>query len=379
MDNVKNLYNNKQQNKMSTVELPIINDTLKIKALTYVNNTNPLSIKDINIPVVPKDIVQPDELLVQNKATSLNPVDCIFKSLSSLKFSKKQTVMGCDFAGTVVKAGSKTKFKVGDNVYGLVFRSGTRGSCSDYILFKPDDTIVCEIIPKGMTFEEAGSAATVSATAYQTVNAYKGDLKDKNVLVLGAGSSVGAYSIEFAKYYFNAGKVVATCSSRSAERVLQYGADVTIDYHKGEEYKINQLLKLVKENGKFDLIIDAVRDESLIPHFNSLLKTYKEYGLFSQVGGSYSNDYQNIKLINLLPSYANISNSIKFKFGLSQYEIINHRVTQSDTFGKAMETLYNSGQLKFPIDSINDAYTEGEEAFQKVATSKAGGKVVLKW
>ncbi|GMM46580.1 Yim1 protein [Pichia kluyveri] len=364
---------------MSTTELPIVIDTLKIKALTYINNKTPLTIEDIDIPVVPKDIVQPDELLVENKATSLNPIDCVFKELSSMKFCPKQTIIGGDFAGTVVKAGSKTKFKAGDNIYGLVFKSGTRGSCSNYILFKPEDAITCEIIPKGMTFEEAGSSPTVSATAFQTVSAYKGDLKDKNILVLGGGTSVGAYSIQFAKHYFKAGKVVATCSPRSAKKALQYGADVTIDYNKGDQYKIDELLKFVKENGKFDLIVDTIRDESPMPYFSSLLKTNNEKGLFSQVGGSYSNDYTKASLFSFLPSYKYISNSIKYKVGLSKYETINHRVAHSETYGKAMETLFKSGQLQFPIDSIKDAYTDGEEAFEKVATSNVSGKVVLKW
>ena len=75
---------------MSTTELPIVNDTLKIKALTYINNKTPLTIEEIDIPVVPKDIVQPDELLIENKATSLNPIDCVFKELSSMKFCPKQ-------------------------------------------------------------------------------------------------------------------------------------------------------------------------------------------------------------------------------------------------------------------------------------------------
>ena len=364
---------------MSTQSLPIVDNKLKVKAVTYLNKKTPLTIKEIDIPVVPGEIIKPTELLVQVKATSINPVDCVFKGMNNGWFTKGDRVIGGDFAGLIVKAGSETNFKEGDRIYGDILTIKLRGSFSEYIIFEPATAVICEKIPEGMKYEEAGSLPIASGTSYQCLNCYKGNLEGKNVLILGAGTSVGTYAVQFAKHFFKAGNVVATCSSKSAEKITKCGADILIDYTKGDRPKINELLEFVKVNGKFDIIVDTVRDEIVMDYFNELLQTYDNNGILTQVGGSYVIDYTNITLYNMLPSYRVLSNKIKFKLGLSKYYIEPILLHQCDTYGKAVETLYKQNKFIFSIDSIKDAYTQAEEAYQRVASGKAAGKVVVKW
>lgn len=364
---------------MSTLELPVVNDLLKVKAITYESYKTPLQLKEIEIPITHGTIVKPTELLVKIKATSFNPVDCCLKGFSYPYFNNKNKVIGGDFAGVVVKAGAKTNFEEGDKVFGDVLDFFKRGSSSEYILFEPSKAVICEKIPDGVSFEEAASLPIVSGTAFQCLNSYSGSLEGKNVLVLGAGTSVGTYTVELAKNYFKVANVVATCSPKSEEKVKNVGADIIVDYTKGTTIKINELLEFVKNNGKFDLIVDTVRDESIFDFFNPLMKTVDEAGLLTQVAGSYTIDYSKITLSQFLPSAKKFLNDLKFKIGLSKFKVVSIILETNKTYIDAINSLAANGKLAFAIDSINDAYTEYQKAFDKVASGKAKGKVVLKF
>jgi NADPH:quinone reductase-like Zn-dependent oxidoreductase len=352
---------------------------IKIDAIAYKSHKTPLSLQELYIPYDGESKVKPNEILVEIKATSINPVDVILKAYTYAWYGPKYKIMGGDFAGVVLEAGSETAYKPGDRVYGDVLDIGKRGSFSSKILVDPSKLVVCEKIPEGMSFEQAGSLGIVSNTAYKAMTKYKGDLKGKNVLVLGAGTSVGFFSTQFAKNYFGAANVVATCSSKSAAKTTKAGADLTIDYSKGDSSKLNSLLEFVKVNGYFDLIVDTVRDEFVIDHFSSLLKPAKEGGMFAQVSGSYVIDYSDIHFYNMLPSWKIIKNKLKFKLSLSKYPILPVWAEPDTEYGKAIEQLWNEGKLQIVLDSVYDAYKDYQIAANKVASCKAQGKVVLSW
>lgn len=364
---------------MSSPEVTISGNKLTIKAITYENYTTPLKVKEIDIPIDEKSVVKPTEILVQVKATSINPVDCILRQFSNNYFGPKDKILGGDFAGIVVKGGSETGFKTGDKVYGDVLELKTRGSFSDFILFEPAKVWVCEKIPDGMSYEEAASLPCVSNTAFEGVKKYTGDLKGKNVLVLGAGTSVGCFGVQFAKNYFNAANVVATCSSKSTEKTSKAGADLTINYRNGDKFKFDKLSDFVKSNGKFDLILDCVRDESVIDHFDTILNPSTEGGVYAQVSGSYVIDYQNVHFYNLLPSLKSIITTLKYKLGLSKYPFVPVWTNQDPEYGVAIAKLWKEKKLHIFIDSEYNAYIDFQEAFDRVASCKAQGKVVLKF
>ena len=359
--------------------LDITGNKLKVTAITYENGSSPLKVSEVDLPVQEKTIVKPTEVLVQVKATSLNPVDTILKQFSNSYFGPKEKIIGGDFSGIVVNAGNETPLKVGDKVYGDMLTLTKQGSCSNFVIFEPEKILVCEKIPDNMSFEQAASLACVSNTAFQALKKYCGDLKDKNVLVLGAGTAVGCFSVQFARHYFEAANVVATCSSKSAEKTEKSGATLTIDYTKGEKFKYDKLLDFVKSQGRFDLIVDCVRDESVMDHFDFLLKPATEKGVFAQVNGSYVLDYTNIKFSNLLPSWKSVSSGFKSLVGISKYAYAPVRTARDPEYGAAVAKLWKEKKLKIFIDSQYDAYTGFKEAFNRVASCSAQGKVILKF
>lgn len=354
-------------------------NSIKVDAIAYKSHKTPLSLQELYIPYDGESPVKPNEILVEIKATSINPVDVILKAFTYSWYGPTYKIMGSDFAGVVLEAGSQTSYKAGDRVYGDALRIGQRGAFSSKILVDPSKLIVCEKIPEGMSFDQAGSLPIVSNTAFEAVTKYKGDLKGKNVLVLGAGTSVGFFSTQFAKNYFGAKNVVATCSGKSADKTTKAGADLIVDYTKGDSAKLNSLLEFVKVNGYFDLIIDTVRDELVIDYFSSLLKPANEGGVFAQISGSYVMDYSDVHLSIFLPSWRIIKSKILYLFSLSKYPIVNVWAAPDAEYGKAIATLWNEGKLDIALDSVYDAYKEFQVAFDKVASCKAQGKVILHW
>lgn len=365
-----------QPTMSSSINLDITNNKLKIKAVTYRNHSSSLEISELEIPVEKDTIVKPTEVLIQVKATAFNPIDCLLYQFSSNNLGNKKKVIGGDFAGIVLKAGIETSYHPGDKLYGNILQLRKRGSFSNFVIFEPNEVKICEHIPEGLSFIEAASLS-VSLTSFQGLKKYNGDLKDKNILILGAGTNVGTYAIQFAHSYFKASYIVATCSSNSKEKAIKCGANLTIDYTKGEEKKYVQLLEFVKSYGKFDFIFDCVRDESVIDHFDEIMKPGNEGGICAQVVGSYVMDYQHIHVYHLLPSWKSIVTPLKYRIGLSKYRFISVSSSKDSEFGSVIKQLMEEDKLCVFIDSVHDAYTQFAEAYSRVASGKAAGKVVL--
>lgn len=61
-------------------------------------------------------IVKPNELLVQDKTTSLNPIDCCRRSMNKGWFTFVDIIIDGDSAGIFVKADSKSNYNESDSV-----------------------------------------------------------------------------------------------------------------------------------------------------------------------------------------------------------------------------------------------------------------------
>lgn len=77
-----------------------------------------------------------------------------------------------------------------------------------------------------MSFQEASGLAVVGLTAYHMLVDVVKVQSGQTIFVNGGNTSVGRCAIEIAKA--KGCKVVASCSTRSLERVKGYGADEVI-------------------------------------------------------------------------------------------------------------------------------------------------------
>lgn len=368
---------------MSTEIPKIVDGKLQTGALVYKNWKTPLKWQTVGLPLsknaTPEQIVTPNQLLVAIKAAGINPVDILLQKLTPrwIKGSNDK-IMGSDFAGVVVKSGSATSFKPGDKIYGnIVDPVGLRGTYSQYALFDVKDAAFCIKIPQGMSFDQAAALPVVTATAFQALKVHKKPLKGANVLILGGGTSVGSNSIQIARNFFDVKNIVATCSSGSFARVGKYGTDTLIDYKKGKTSELNEILETIKTHGKFDIVIDCVRDPVLYSHLEDTLKPASEGGAYVQINGSKSLNYHHVTYLDVLPQWFFFAETIKEKLGFSKFYFYSLLMGKDPEFGPMVEKLWSKKQLEILIDSTYNMKTDFQSGLDKVANCAAKGKVIL--
>jgi NADPH:quinone reductase-like Zn-dependent oxidoreductase len=187
-----------------------------------------------------------DQLLIEVKAVSINPVDYkvkrgVARLMSGSKFPR---TFGSDFAGVVRETGpGVTKFKPGDRVYGATpVIWGKPGALAQLLAVNQK---FARDIPGSISFEEAASLPIAALTALNGLRRC-GVTKGKEVLINGGTGGVGHFAIQIAKA--KGAIVTATCSRGNAELARKLGADETLGYSREE---------LAKTEKRFDIILDT--------------------------------------------------------------------------------------------------------------------------
>ena len=185
---------------------------------------------------VPELLPEKDDLLVEVKAVSVNPVD--YKIRRSRKASDGQPViLGWDAAGVVVKKCPDVKhFAIGDKVFyaGDLNRQGANAQ-----FHRVNHKLVAKM-PANLDFAEAAALPLTALTAWEALFEKLKITPDHagNVLIVGGAGGVGSIAIQLLKQLTKA-KVYAT-----------YGRATSLDW-----------LKSLKADGLID------RSLSLTEHF----------------------------------------------------------------------------------------------------------------
>jgi NADPH:quinone reductase-like Zn-dependent oxidoreductase len=193
-----------------------------------------------------------DEILVRVHATTVNRSDCGMRGadpfftrvFTGLRRPKRQ-VLGMEFAGEVVSAGSAvTTFLVGDRVFGV---KGA-GANAEYLAIREERAVAH--IPDGVSFAEAAAVSDGASIALEALR--RADLHEgRSILVYGASGSIGTAAVQLAKSF--GARVTAVCNAKNVELVRSLGADGVIDYEREDFTK----------NGKtYDVIFDSVGKHS---------------------------------------------------------------------------------------------------------------------
>lgn len=203
-------------------------------------------IKDVPIPSI-----EDGEILVKVSAVALNPTD--FKHIDVV--SPKGTIIGCDYAGKVVKIGKAAteNWKIGDRAAGFVHGGlfPDRGSFAEYL--KVPGNLSWKI-PDGVSDQEASTYGISAVTSMLALNTHLnvprlgGDgskqgieegRRDTPIFIYAGSTCAGLFAIQLAKL---AGlTVVATASPRSFPLVKSYGADEVFDYR--SETAVDDIVK----------------------------------------------------------------------------------------------------------------------------------------
>jgi 2-desacetyl-2-hydroxyethyl bacteriochlorophyllide A dehydrogenase len=234
-----------------------------MKAIVWTKYGQPdgFQLQEIEKPV-PKD----DEILIKIHATTVTAGDCEMRRLElplMLSFPvrvyagiikpKRISILGQELAGEVVEVGRQVKsFKKGDQVYGTT--GFGFGANAEYICLpgEPNEmqgTLATK--PTNLTYEEAAAVPTAGFEALhylRRANIQPG----KKVLIIGAGGSIGSFSIQLARHF--GAEVTGVDSTEKLEMMRSIGAKHVIDYTK-EDY--------TSKGETYDLIIDVVGRSSV--------------------------------------------------------------------------------------------------------------------
>jgi NADPH:quinone reductase-like Zn-dependent oxidoreductase len=182
-----------------------------------------------------------NEILIQNHALAVNPVDGTIQSFAWFPLNYP-TILGQDVAGTVAAIGPNvTRFKIGDRVLGHGVGMATKQNQHlGFQAYTVVQTNMASEIPDVVTFEEAAVIPLGCSTAasglfqdeflkLQLPTEPKQKETGKTLLIWGGASSVGSNAIQLA---VAAGyKVITTASLKNFEYVKKLGASLVLDYN----------------------------------------------------------------------------------------------------------------------------------------------------
>jgi NADPH:quinone reductase-like Zn-dependent oxidoreductase len=225
-----------------------------------------LQLREVEKPT-PKD----DEVMIRVHAASVAMGDCELRGLKvpfewklllRMGFgitAPRRKILGQELAGEIESTGKAvTRFKEGDQVFAL---TGLHlGAYAEYDCLK--ETAILAAKPANMSYEEA---AVVPAGGLHAINFLRraNIPPGQEVLVRGAGGSIGTIAVQLAKSY---GAIVTGVDrTGKLDMIRSIGADHVVDYTKEDFTK----------NGKtYDVVFDTIGRSS----FSDLMRSVKPEG-----------------------------------------------------------------------------------------------------
>tara|TARA_R110002072_G_scaffold117168_1_gene248022 strand:- start:185 stop:1222 length:1038 start_codon:yes stop_codon:yes gene_type:complete len=304
---------------------------------------------------VEKPSVKANDILVEVKSASLNPIDykLVEGHLKDMVPLNLPCTIGFDVSGVVVDKGADvSNFEVGDKIYSRVPQQ-QMGTVTEYVAVNSE---VVAKKPANSSFEEAASLPLIGLTAIQALERV-GLKKDDRVLIHAGSGGVGSFAIQYAKA--KGAYVYTTTSTKNVAMVKALGADRVIDY-KTEDYKTIatdldivfdtlgknytfEAFEIIKKGGKVTSIVGPP-DEETAKHMGMT-----DYKLPEELSKLISKKSANYKLTWMQPNGEQLN---------------------------AISKLIENGTIKPVIDKVY-SFENSIEACEYLATGRAKGKVIV--
>jgi NADPH:quinone reductase-like Zn-dependent oxidoreductase len=311
--------------------------------------------ESLSINEIEKPTIQSNDILVEVKAASLNPIDYKMAQghLKELLDLNLPVTIGFDVSGVVVEKGNDvTGFEVGDEIYARVPQE-QMGTIAEFVTINADKVAKK---PENISFEEASGLPLTGLTAIQALE--KAGLKEDDRILIHAGSGgVGSFAIQYAKA--KGAIVYTTTSSKNVDWVKALGADRVIDY-KEEDYK--------EVANNLDIVFDTLGDDYTFDAF----KIIKKGGVVTSIVGP--PDEESAKIMGI-PDYKlpeQLSNLIEEKSIAYKHTWMQPNAAQL----KEIKTMVEEGDIKPTVDLIYE-FEDGIDAYEYLATGRAEGKVII--
>lgn len=247
-----------------------------MKAIVWTKYGSPgaLQLREVETPTPKKN-----EVLIKVHAAAASQADTEFRRLKLpllfalplrlyLGFLKpiRKTVLGTEFAGEIVSVGKDvTQYKPGDEVYG--YTGLGMGTYAEYLCLSEKPSALASVMsikPANLTHEEAAAAPFGGLEALHSLRQANIQHGQK-VLIVGAGGSIGTYSVQLAKHY--GAEVTGVDHTVKLDMLRSIGADHVIDYTRED---------FTKNGQTYDVIMDTIGKSPFLRSLRSL----KEHGIY---------------------------------------------------------------------------------------------------
>lgn len=255
-------------------------------------------------------------------------------------------ILGTEFAGEVVATGKDvTQYRTGDQVYG--YTGLGMGTYAEYICLPEKSSALLGVMSKrpiNITYEEAAAVPFGGLEALHSldrVNLQRG----QKVLIVGAGGSIGTYSVQLAKHY--GAEVTGVDSGGKLDMLRSIGADHVMDYTR-EDY--------TKNGQKYDVIMDTIGGSL----FAGSVRSLNEDGTYLNVNPKMSHRLQ-----------------MAWAKGRSNKKLLSWEGEYTTKNLLRLRELIEAGTIKPVIDRIYPL-EQIVEAHRYVETDQKKGNVVIK-
>lgn len=332
-----------------------------MKAWTFTKSGYPSCLTQTTLPAPTADTLKPTHLLIRPRATAINPVDIQIQNLPVFNIPvwpfNVQKITGCDFAGTVLATGSSTSFKQGDEVMGVSLWQGWNGTMAECIVVDTANGCVVRK-PESWSWEKAAGMPLVWLTARTMIGNAEAAMEkssSKRIAVLGGSSATGMYCVYLAQQ--RGWKVLSTCSGRNAEFVGSMGAGDVVDY---TQKSVRDEVRRYEP----DTIIDCVGGTECLDLAKRYITIVGDKTTRTSMGGA---------MIYLW----NPQMFVRWAMGRLGLSSVEYDCSNIQMVKEWLEEAYEVPEDKVIVDSVFE-FDQAKEAFEKLNTSRARGKVVVK-
>ncbi|PIA93879.1 Protein TOXD [Cercospora beticola] len=307
----------------------------------------------------------PDELIIETKALSINPID-VAQSTKGLYLKSFPRILGQDVSGIVHSIGTQgnSPFSTGDRVtahaWSMLTGQNEDAAWQKYVRVKAKNTAK---LPNKISFAESVVLPLVLNTAaaglYQTLQLPLPEVGKKRtgegvLVVYGGSSAVGLSVTQLATA--SGVRVIAIASEKNFELVKEVGAEEVFDQKQGDEMveKVVKAVTATKE--KFIGVFDAIAVEATYKHDLAILEKLE--------GGAFVSTHQ-------LPEDLPENVKGKFIFGLGEFSF----ALWENYIPQALE----SGDLKIRPEPlvVGKGLESIEKALEVYQKGVSGKKVVV--
>lgn len=250
--------------------------------------------RKILIKEIEKPELKPGQVLVEVKASSINPFDTMVREgyLKEMIPLELPVTLGGDIAGVINEvADDAGGLNVGDKVYGQA--NVVAGNSGAFAEFAATSVGQVSVMPSNVDFNQAASLALVGVSAVQAIYEHMILQAGQKILIHGGSGGIGSIAIQIAKHL--GAYVSTTATGDGIEYVNNLGADQVIDY---KSEKFDEVLS------DFDAVFDTVAGET----YDRSFKVLKKGGVIVSMNAQPNQELMDKYSVNSIAQMTHVNN-----------------------------------------------------------------------